>query len=127
MLKHPSNKFKKGAWIVKVEKLIKCDKCDKYFSSQQKQDHYDDNCVNTKTSETNFQSDFTKKCDFCKQKFPDHETLRNHIKSIQMKTYYTNQERVSIKKREISDGSNYVRCSKFVRSKAKIWMFEFDC
>ena len=36
MLKHPSNKFKKGAWIVKVEKLIKCDHCDKHFYHQQK-------------------------------------------------------------------------------------------
>ena len=53
MLKHPPNKFKKGAWIVKVEKLMKCDQCDKYYYHQQKQDHNKENCVKTKTSNAN--------------------------------------------------------------------------
>ena len=66
MLKHTPNKFKKGTWIVKVEKLIKCDQCDRYLCHQQKHDHYNENCVKTKTSTSsaNLQSDFTKKCDF---------------------------------------------------------------
>ena len=106
MLKHTSNKFKKGKWIVKIEELIRCNQCDRYFCHQQKHDHDNETCDTTKTSETNLQSDFTKNCDFCKQMFPDHETLRNHIKSIHMKTYYTNQERVSIKKSEIKVDSN---------------------
>ena len=60
-------RFKKGTWIVLMEKLQECNKCEKMF-------------VNSKDL-TKHQKTHLLICDFCKEYYEDTQSLRKHIKN----------------------------------------------
>ena len=74
---------KKGSWIVKLNKLIKCADCNKYLeNSHQLLKHQRENC------KASIENRF--RCDFCKNEFQNIILLRQHIKSLHIKVFYEN-------------------------------------
>ena len=110
--KNPSSEIpKKGTWIVRLEKMKKCDQCTMYFFNQaelkqHKLDHRNlpKPIIVVPKSKEEFQVNepqLMKTCDFCKQKFPDDQALRGHIKTLHMKVFYQSVETATSTKQTI--------------------------
>ena len=102
---------KKGTWIVRLETLKKCDKCTMFFVNQAelKQHKLEHRNIPkpikvplTKDKIQVNEPQLMKTCDFCKQKFPDDQALRDHIKTLHMKVFYESIETATSTKQSIS-------------------------
>ena len=110
-LENPINK----KCSVTLEKIRKCDKCDKYFvTSNQYLEHRKihqqirKNVTEKKDIEI-IDLDETFRCDFCKEEFPEIKVLRDHIKEIHMKPFYHNHDITKFYSREITK-ETLVKC-----------------
>ena len=83
----------KGTWIVKLERLISCKRCNKFLENniefeKHKQEH-DNESKSAHSKETHL-------CDYCKKDFSNLELLRDHIESLHMKAFYYEDHEKSV-------------------------------